>query len=196
MKIIYLLQLSFFIWPGTCTASSVALALNDTTSNTTIVSPPDITCYEPDEARVPITIAQCRSLFKNLTTLPQYRAIQDFQTGRSPRLPRTPPYTWWNESTTCGLRVESYNPYLVQKFAWVQVRALAMDILEYCQETSLGLGGIAPIGIPPFGKEGFSVGVVGTPISPIPPPDGTDDAFESSGTASATVGETLWLDTS
>lgn len=198
MKIIYLLQSSFFIWLGTCTASSVALTLNDTNSNTTTVSSSDIVCYEETEdVRVPITIAKCRSLLKFLTTLPRYRAIQDFQTSRSPRLPGTPPYTWWNESTTCGLKIESHNPYLVQRFAWVQVRALAIDILEYCEETSLGLGGLAPIGIPHSRFQGFSVRVIGASIPPpVPLLDGTDDAFGSSATANATVGETLWFDTS
>ena len=198
MKIIYLLHSSFFIWLGSFTASSVALTLNNTTSNTTIAAPLDITCYGPDEVRVPITVDKCRSLLKFITTLRPYRALQDFQTNRSPRLPGTPPYTWWNETTTCGLRVESQNPYLFQRFAWVQVRALAMEILDYCQDTSLGLGGLAPIGIPrpEVAIDGFSVRVIGATISPAPPPDGTDDAFGSSGTANATFGETFWLDTS
>ena len=79
----------------------------------------------------------------------------------------------------------------------MQVRALAMEILDYCEETSLGLGGLAPIGIPPFGFEGFSVRVIGASITPPEPAlDGTDDAFGSSANANATVGETLWFDTS
>ena len=198
MKIVYLLRSSLFIWLGTCTASSVSLTLNDTTSNNITEPPGDIKCYGPEDVRVPITIDKCRSLLNLLPTFPRYRAIQDFQTGRSPRLPGhlTPPYIWWNETTTCGLRVKSHTPLLVQKFAWEQVRALAMDILDYCQETSLGLGGYAPIGIPRFGVAGFSVRVVGVTIPPMPPPDGTDDAFGSSGTANGAVGETLWLDTS
>ena len=198
MKIINLIQSSFFVWLGSCTASSVALALNNTTSNTTTAVPLDITCYGPDAVRVPITVEKCRSLLRFLTTLRPYRALQDFQIAHSPRLPGTPPYAWWNETTTCGLRVESQNPYLVQRFAWVQVRALAMEILDYCQDTSLGLGGLAPIGMPRpgFALDGFSVRVIGATISPEPPADGTDDAFGSSGTANATFGETFWLDTS
>ena len=78
----------------------------------------------------------------------------------------------------------------------MQVRALAMEILEYCQETSHGLGGLAPIGIPALGMDGFSVRVIGAIAPPGPPPDGADDAFGSSGTANVTEGETLWLDTS
>ena len=196
MKIIRLIRSWFCIWLGTCTASSIPLILGNTTSNTTITSP-DIVCYGPDsDVRVPITVADCRSLFKLITTLPQYRAIQDFQTGRTPRLPGTPPYAWWNETTTCGIRVKSHNPYLVQRFAWVQVRALAIEILEYCQETSHGFGGYAPIGTPPFGIDGFSVRVVGAINPPLPPPDGIDDAFRTNGTANTTVGEAFWLDTS
>ena len=191
MRITDLLQSSFFILLGICTASTIALTLNDTTS----VSTSDITCYEPAAFRVPVTIAKCRSLLKLLTTFPRYRAIQDFQIGRYPRLPGTPPYTWWNSSTLCGLRVTSYNPYIIQKFAWVQVRAWAIDILEFCEENSFGLGGSAPIGTPAFGLDGFSVRVVGVTIAPPAPPDGTD-AFGSSGTANVTVGETILLDTS
>ena len=198
MKVVYLLQSSFFIWLGTCTVSSVALTLNDTTSNTTSATPSQIACYiHPEDIRIPITIAQCRSLLNYLKTFPRYRISQDFQTGRSPRLPRTPPYTWWNQSTTCALRVQSENPHLVQKFAWEQVRALAIEILQHCEDTSLGLGGIAPIGKPPFGVQGFSVRVIGASFPPLEPPlDGTDDAFGRSATANATIGETSWFDTS
>ena len=78
----------------------------------------------------------------------------------------------------------------------MQVRALAIEIVEYCQETSHGLGGFAPIGIPPVGINAFSVRVVGAVMPPMAPPDGTDDAFGSNGTANATAGETLGLDTS
>ena len=196
MRINHSIQSWFFIWIGTCTASSISLILGNTTSNTTIASP-DIVCYGPDaDVRVPITVSNCRSLFKFITTLPQYRAIQDFQTARAPRLPGTPPYAWWNESTTCGIRLESHNPYLVQRFAWVQVRALAIEILDYCQETSHGLGGFAPIGTPPFGMNGFSVRIVGAINPPTPPPDGIDDASRSNEIANTTVGETFWLDTS
>ena len=200
MNLIHLLQSSLFVLIVTCTASSVSLTLSNTTINTTFV-PSSTICYTADvDVRVPISIDKCRSLLKSITTFPRYRAIQDFQTGRSPRLPGLPgcpPYTWWNESTSCGLRLESQNPYLVQKFAWVQVRALAMDILDYCEETSVGYGGLAPIGTPPKGYEGFSVRVIGASMPPpLPPISGTDDLFGSSETANAAVGETLWLDTS
>ena len=198
MKLIHFLQPTYFVLIGACTAFSDSLTFNKTTTNTTSVSSSDIICYQPDEDfRVPISIDKCRSLLKFLTTLPNYRVIQDFQMGRSPRLPGAPPYTWWNESTTCGIRVESRTLNLVQRFAWVQVRALAMDILDYCEEFSVGYGGWAPIGIPEFGLEGFSVRVVGVIIYPPPPiTRGTDDAFRSSATATAALGETLWLDTS
>lgn len=200
MKLIHLLQSSFFVLIGACTASNVSLILNNTTINTTFVPPSGIVCYDTEEdVRVPVSIDKCRSLLKVLTTLPRYRAIQDFQIGRSPRLPGlagTPPYTWWNESTTCGIRLESLNPHLAQKFAWVQVRALAMDILDYCEEYSVGYGGLAPIGTPAHGLQGFSVRVVGASNFPPPLTSGTDDAFGSPETANAAVGETLWLDTS
>lgn len=197
MNLIHLWQSSFFILIGTCTASSVSLTLNNTTLNTTSVP----ICFTAEEdVRVPVSIDKCRSLLKIFTTIPRYRAIQDFQTSRSPRLPGlagTPPYTWWNESTTCGLRLESHNPNIAQRFAWVQVRALAMDILEYCDEHSVGYGGLAPIGTPPLGFEGFSVRIVGTTLPPpLPPTNGLDDAFGISETANAAVRETLWLDTS
>ena len=71
-----------------------------------------------------------------------------------------------------------------------------MDILDYCEEHSVGYGGLAPIGTPPLGLEGFSVRVVGITIPPLPLTNGIDDAFGSSETANAAVGETLWLDTS
>ena len=79
----------------------------------------------------------------------------------------------------------------------MQVRALAMDILDFCEESSLGYGGMAPIGTPPKGYEGFSVRVVGVST---PPPwpliSGADDDFGKSETANVAVGETLWLETS
>ena len=202
MKLIHLLQSSFFVLIAACTASSNSLTVDNTTVNTPSVSSSEITCYKPGEGevRLPISIDKCRSLLRMLTTLPNYRAIQEFRTGCSPRLPGaagTPPYTWWNSSTTCGIRLESHYPFLGQKFAWVQVRALAMEILDYCEEYSVGYGGLAPIGTPECGIEGFSVRIVGASIYPPPPiTRGTDDAFGSLETASAAVEETLWLDTS
>ena len=183
---------------GACIASSVSLSLNDTTNTTSAPSP--IFCFTAEvDVRLPISIVKCRSLFKSVTTFPSYRAIQDFQTGRSPRLPGagTPPYTWWNATTTCALRLKSHSPDRAQKFAWVQVRALAMDILDYCEENSVGYGGQALIGTPPLGFEGFAVAVIGVPIRPpLPLISGTDDAFGASETDNAAVDETLWLITS
>ena len=75
------------------------------------------------------------------------------------------------------------------------MRVLANDILEYCEEYSVGYGGLAPIGKPEAELEGFSVRVIGAEVYP-GPPGGTDDTFGSSGTANVTVGETLWLSTS
>lgn len=199
MKLIHLLQPTFFILIGACTAFSGSLTFNNTTFNTTSVSSSDITCFQPDgDVRLPISIDKCRSLLKVLTTLPSYRAIQDFQMGRSPRLRiGPPPFTWWNSTTLCGIRLESHTPLLVQRFAWLQVRALALDILDYCEEYSVGYGGLAPIGTPERGTDGFSVRIVGVPIYPPPPiTAGTDDALRSSATAIAAIGETVWLDTS
>ncbi len=60
----------------------------------------------------------------------------------------------------------------------------------------MGYGGLAPIGTPAGGLQGFSVRVIGAVVPPVQRLDGSDDVFGSSGTANATVGETLWLDTS
>ena len=69
------------------------------------------------------------------------------------------------------------------------MRALALDILDYCEEYSVGYGGLAPIGTPERGMAGFTVRVVGITVYPPPPiTAGTDDAFRSSATATAALG--------
>ncbi|MCJ1459155.1 hypothetical protein MMC28_009532 [Mycoblastus sanguinarius] len=130
--------------------------------HTSKLSSPDIQCFLPKPGRGTTSISGCRPTLNEFRNFPRYRVVQDFLEGRWPREPSEPPYALHATASNCAVRIASGDPKVIDKFSFEQVRQLATDIVEECQEKG-GLGGIAPIGK----GLGWTVAVVGTGAAPL-----------------------------
>ena len=105
-------------------------------------SPHRIRCLH---SGIETNVTSCRPTLNYIRTFPSYRRIQDFQEGRSPKLPETPPLYVFAVASTCAIEVACGNPSLIDRFSYEIVRALATEIVEECQDEG-GFGGWSPVG--------------------------------------------------
>ena len=161
-----LISLLSVLGPSTASASSppsnVTLASAPATSQSPSpsTSAGAIHCYSPGGRRIPMTVSQCRPLLNSIRNFPNYRKIQNWLTGHYPSLlvRNFPPFTFHDETKSeCVIKIGSTVQDLIDAFSLEQARALAQDILEYCQDHG-GWGGEAGIGRK---NKGWMVGVVG-----------------------------------
>lgn len=126
-----------------------------------------IECFSNRSQHRPTDVEGCRSTLNYFRTFPNYRRIQDFIEERCPKLPHKPPYAVHSVKSTCAVQIASEDPHIRDSFSFEQARALAIEIIEICQDHG-GLGGVAPIGH----GVGWRVAVIGYKLDP-DPPDGT-----------------------
>lgn len=104
-------------------------------------------CFVTPSTMKPTTVDTCRPTLNDLKDWRDYRKQQTFKTNEKPRGAHTPPMEYHNPTATCDLRLIAADPRISDEFSWLEVRALAQDILEYCQPPSEdGIGGWALIG--------------------------------------------------
>ncbi len=123
-----------------------------------------IECFQGGRGRIATDVDGCRPTLNHFRTFPNYRRLQDFIEGRCPKLPSKPPYAVHQVQSTCAIQIYSGNPLTRDAFSFEQVRALATQILEDCQDPG-GYGGFAPIGR----GVGWEVVVIGFKLPPDPP---------------------------
>lgn len=161
-----LILLLSVLGPSTASAfslpSNITLASAPATSQSPSPSPSAgaIRCYSHGSGLVPMTVSQCRPLLNSIRTFPNYRKNQNWLMGHYPSLNvrRFPPFTFYDENiSACSILVGSTVKDLVDAFSMEQVRALAQDILQHCQDHG-GWGGEAGI---ERKNEGWMVGVIG-----------------------------------
>ena len=170
-------------YPRTLSAVVPQISLPQNSTNAPPLPPAPtgvIECFSVGSARRATDVEGCRPTLNYLRTFPYYRRIQDFMEGRYPKLPSKPPYAVHSVQSNCAVQIASENPYTSDKFSFEQARALAIEILEFCQDHG-GLGGFAPIGR----RVGWRVVVVGYKFNP-DPPDRTG-LFEEIGSGNGTL---------
>lgn len=158
------------------TLSGVVQQISEPTNSTNVPPPPPapigaIECFTSGRGRQPTDVRGCRPTLNYFRTFPNYRRIQDFIEDRCPKNPYKPPYAVHQIQSNCAIQIASGNPQIVDNFSFEQARALAMEILEVCQDHG-GHGGYAPIGH----GVGWAVSVIGYSLPPAPPePSGLPD---------------------
>ena len=184
---------SVFLWLWVSKVFSLSLPPNTTDPAYTLPRTGHH-CNGPGEQLISVNMEDCRPLFNWIRTFPNYALEQDFQEHRKPRLsntnPPTPPYTWWDEVRHCALRVIAGTPLLVDTFSFKQVRALATELIEDCQDYG-GFGGSAIIG---KNQVGWTVVAIGIDLEPEPRGYGTTFIFGERGEGNITVVKSLELD--
>ena len=84
--------------------------------------------------------------------------------GRYPKNPYKPPYAVHQIHSNCAIQIAATNPTIIDDFSFEQARALAIEILEVCEDHG-SHGGVAPIGH----GVGWTVSVIGWTLLPDPP---------------------------
>ena len=126
-------------------------------------TPHEIECFGADQAACPVSIDDCRPVFRNIqrSTMklspPSFRTLQDFEAEVKPKLPGKPPIAFAGGPCLVGIRPGHDHYHVVGKFSFEQAKDVGYEILEYCKDRG-GRGGRAPIGIP----FGWVVNVFGT----------------------------------
>lgn len=136
---------------------------NDNSSAALRVSTGDPICFEPGARRPTTTIASCRQTLRMMSTFkPRYQE-QEFTMGSKPKQPHPPPFGFHAFDSDCI--IEIYSSYLTvsDRFSWEQVRVLAQQILQDCQDQGLSAGGRASIG----NDIGWQVVAHGCPHGPV-----------------------------
>lgn len=116
----------------------------------TNLTAPIIHCHALSPQYPHTTIPTCRPTLNYLRSIPSYRLQQDFQQMRSPRIPifggaKPPPYTWHIRASDCAVTVESGQSIVVDRFSFENVRAAALEVLEFCEDRG-GAGGWVNVG--------------------------------------------------
>ena len=123
-----------------------------------------IECFTSSQGRTNTNVTGCRPTLNYFRGFPNYRKIQDFMEDRKPKNPSKPPYAVHHVHSNCAIQIASGNPNIIDTFSFEQARALAIEILEVCQDHG-GRGGVAPIGQ----GVGWTVSVIGWTVPPDPP---------------------------
>lgn len=132
------------------------LATQNVTSAVFSPSRPTLHCYEARPGRPRTSIDGCRPTLNQIKTFPEYRRVQEFLEGWYPKFPQKPPYAVHHEDSDCAIKIASFRAKEPDLFSFEQVRILAQEILQDCEEN--GTGGIARIGR----GVGWTVAVIGT----------------------------------
>lgn len=104
-----------------------------------------IKCWSVDPRLDKVTVDICRPTLRKFTTFPNRRGLQDFLMHEKPKRPCPPPFSFHHSGTDCVVELYSYGDN-TDRFSWEQVRVLAQEILQYCQDDGLSLGGKSMIG--------------------------------------------------
>lgn len=112
---------------------------------------PNIKCFDfPEEptAYRKTSLDGCRPTLNTFKTFPAWRLVQDFLEGFFPLKPDKPPYYVALSTGDCSVEISSHEqPKVKDKFSFQEVKDLAQQILEECQEPEEpGRGGEVPIG--------------------------------------------------
>lgn len=96
------------------------------------------------------TVTGCRVALNYFKDFPNYKIVQPFQVGRCPEIlnGQRPPLLIFAWEANCAIEITTHNPSddsIVDAFSFEEVRRLAMDIIEDCQDAG-GHGGWSPIG--------------------------------------------------
>jgi len=147
-------------------------------------SPPPrrITCFKEG---IRTTVSTCRPTLNYFRTFPNYRLIQAFQENKSPKAPDKPPLYLYVKASDCAVGLASGNPHVVDWFSYENVRALATEIVEECQDEG-GFGGWSPIGR----SMGWHVRIVGYDGKDVEP-DGPALLFGTSAGGNVSSGTSL-----
>ena len=133
--------------------ANLALSMPEAPAASNLSSPP-YTCYDPAPTRIPITVDDCREVFRIIRNMPSYRRVQEFERKKKPLIPvertrefRAPPFLFAPEHTKCALEISDLVPGFIDKFSWLQVKELGQDIIEECNSPGMpGYGGQSRIG--------------------------------------------------
>lgn len=101
-------------------------------------------CYE-DGART--TVAGCRPVLNYMKGFANYKLIQPFQEGRCPTIPgdQKPPLLLFAKTATCAIEIASQRKGFVDAFSFEEVRTVATEVVEECQNSG-GFGGSGALG--------------------------------------------------
>lgn len=141
------------------------LALNLTTNQPlpSFSTPnPAITCFPSGSTT---TVAGCRVALNYFKDFPNYKVVQPFQMGRCPTIlnDQKPPLLIFAKEANCAIEITTNKPSdvnIVDAFSFEEVRRLAMDVIEDCQDAG-GHGGWSPLGR----GVGWHIRVIGVDIS-------------------------------
>ena len=120
-----------------------------------------IECFTSAQGRRTTTVSGCRPTLNYFRGFPDYRKIQDFMEDRYPKNPSKPPYAVHQIHSDCAIQIAAANPTIIDDFSFEQARALAIEILEVCEDHG-SRGGVAPIGH----GVGWRVSVIGWTLPP------------------------------
>lgn len=130
-----------YVWTYIVTTLSVPLATHR------------ITCFRENPGRTRTTVEGCRPTLNHLKTIPNWKQPQQFEMHISPRVPAmrpgappiAPPFIWHVVGSNCILEIDTIQPNVVDRFSFEQARALAQNVLDYCQDFG-GFGGFTDLG--------------------------------------------------
>lgn len=103
-----------------------------------------ITCFTSGPRT---TVAGCRVALNYMKEFPLYKTVQPFQQGRCPDIGegKKPPLLIFAQGATCAIEIATRDPLVVDAFSFEEVRQLATEIVEDCQDVG-GHGGWSPVG--------------------------------------------------
>ncbi|MDI1487982.1 MAG: hypothetical protein OHK93_007256 [Ramalina farinacea] len=110
-----------------------------------------VTCFADGQGipAYPTSISSCRPTLRSITQYPSYRSRQTFFIGptrRYPKLPSEPPYHITEPSDSCKIDVYSSKDQVTALFSFQDVRNMATEILQHCEDYGTGKGGVSRIG--------------------------------------------------
>ena len=105
-------------------------------------------CFEEGPKRPPVNIDDCRSVLRMIVSQPDKRRVQEFQYRKKPYYPNwgTPPFGFFVPPHKCVLEILPLSHFVIDRFSWFDVKLLAQEIIEHCQEKGDGVGGRADVG--------------------------------------------------
>lgn len=151
--------------------SGLFLPIDETSSSTSmwpgLPMTNDIRCFNASRTGMQTTVDGCRPTLNHLRTIPGYRSVQAFQSGKAPKVTvqtvdhgehiLVPPFNFHMIGSNCVLRIGTINAREVDSFSFLQARATATDILQRCEDLGEPYGGEADLGR----GNGWEVRIVG-----------------------------------
>lgn len=104
------------------------------------------TCFEPDPSRPRTNVNDCRSTLREIVNRPDRGLVQEFVMNKRPTKPHPPPYGFHKIDSNCVVEVFAISTLVKDRFSFVQVKDLAQQILQDCEDAGKGAGGRAGIG--------------------------------------------------